>query len=84
MTDEEIIELAEKTRKEEYCDKYNDGKSVCGMNGISCKDKNCPLFYSIDGWYDACIDIKDYYKNSFLDGFRAAMEYISRSNRTII
>ena len=73
MTDEEIIQLAEKTRKEKYCDKFND----CW---------GCPLFASY-GQISECCDSKyrgHFYKKIFLDGFKAAKEYLSRRNRTII
>lgn len=73
MTDEEIIELAEKTKKEEYCKKYlrdtDEHPYLC--------DLDCPFNY--DG-----MECGGDYEIAFSDGFNAAMEYISRSNRTII
>lgn len=76
MTDEEIIELAERTKKEKYCDKYNNGNTDYFCRDSTCEEKHCPLFYGVDGYYDCCIDCEDYYKDLFLDGFKAAMEFV--------
>ena len=60
MTDEEIIELAEKTREEKYCKKYiykERGKQYCYLDCV----------FS-DGNY-GCRP-QEYY-TSFLDGFKA-------------
>lgn len=73
MTDEEIIKLAEKTRKEKYCDKYHAIISGCNLE--------CPFS---NGYDYGCNVAHSEYQQAFLDGFKAAMEYISRSNRTII
>jgi hypothetical protein len=78
MTDEEIIALAEKTKKEKYCDKYNNGNTDYFCRDSTCEEKHCPLFYGVDGYYDCCIDCEDYYKDLFLDGFKAAMEYFNQ------
>lgn len=65
MTDEEIIDFAEKTKKEKYCDKFNN-----------CWE--CPLFAQY-GQISECCDSKyrgGFYKKIFLDGFNAAMEFV--------
>ena len=62
MTDEEIIALAEKTKKEKYCDKFNN-----------CWE--CPLFAQY-GQISECSDSEyrgSFYKKIFLDGFKEAM-----------
>lgn len=67
MTDEEIITLAEKTKKEQYCKQHQyieDGCPWCG---------DCPITY--EGY-----ECDDLYSIPFLDGFKAAMEHISRNN----
>lgn len=71
MTDEEIIALAQKTREEKYCDKYNNGSVL-----PSEKCEHCPLF---DNEVSTCCC--NVYDVAFLDGCKATMEYISRSNR---
>lgn len=65
MTDKEIRELAEKTRKEKYCKQHQyieDGYPCCG---------DCPITY--EGY--ECTDL---YSIPFLDGFKAATEYINK------
>jgi hypothetical protein len=60
MTDEEIIKLAEKTKKEKYCLKFNN-----------CWE--CPLFKQY-GQSSECLDSKyrgSFYTKIFLDGFKA-------------
>ena len=67
MTDEEIIELAEKTREEKYCKKYiykERGKQYCYLDCV----------FS-DGNY-GCRP-QEYY-TSFLDGFKAALNEICK------
>ena len=67
MTNGQIIELAEKTRKEKYCKKYiykERGKQYCSLDCV----------FS-DGNY-GCRP-QEYY-TSFLDGFNAAKEYINQ------
>lgn len=73
MTDEEIIALAEKTRKEKYCDKYRAIISGC--------KSECPFS---NGYDYGCNVAYSEYQQAFLDGFKSATEYLSRSNRTII
>jgi hypothetical protein len=63
MTDEEIITLAEKTKKEKYCKRHQ-----CIEDGFPwCND--CPITY--EGY--ECTDL---YSIPFLDGFKAAMNEI--------
>lgn len=65
MTDEKIIELAEKTREDKYCKKYickERGKRYCSLDCV----------FS-DGDY-GCRP-QEYY-TSFLDGFKAAIEFV--------
>lgn len=65
MTDEEIKVLAEKTKKEKYCLKFNN-----------CWE--CPLFKQY-GQSSECLDSKyrgSFYTKIFLDGFKAAMELV--------
>ena len=57
MTDEEILNLANKTREENYCNKYD------------CKYGVCPLVQEGDG-REFCIE--DEYSLAFLDGFKAS------------
>lgn len=67
MTDEEIIKLAEKTKKEKFCIKFNN----CW---------GCPLFKQY-GQSSECIDSKyrgSFYTKFFIDGFKAATEYIEK------
>ncbi len=73
MTDEQIIELAEKTKKEKYCDKYRAIISGC--------KSECPFS---NGYDYGCNVAYSEYQQAFLDGFKSATEYLSRSNRTII
>lgn len=61
MTDEEIIALAEKTRKEKYCDKYY-GENSCGT---------CPLQFDDETGLYCIQDTFNTYTISFLDGFKA-------------
>lgn len=64
MTDEEIIALAEKTKKEKYCKQHQyieDGYPCCG---------DCPITY--EGY--ECTDL---YSIPFLDGFKAAYDKIN-------
>lgn len=76
MTDEEIKALAEKTKEEKYC-KFCEEPAV-----YDCSNEcECPILYFED-CHTTCGDT--IYEQGFLDGFKAAMEYISRSNRTII
>ena len=63
MTDEEIIALAEKTKKEKYWDKFNN---CC----------ECPLFAQY-GQISECSDSEyrgSFYKKIFLDGFKAGYD----------
>lgn len=72
MTDKEIKALAEKTKKEKYCKLYCEKHELCS--------DLCPIADIVD-----CLHCEDtIYKMAFLDGFKAAMEHISRSNRTAI
>ena len=64
MTDEKIRELAEITKKEKYCKLY------CEKHGL-CSDL-CPIVDIVDALH--CEDTV--YKMAFLDGFKAAMEFI--------
>lgn len=73
MTDEEIIALAEKTKKEKYCKKYLRDSTE---KPYEC-DLDCPFNY--DG-----MNCEDEYETAFADGFKAAMEYILRSSRTVV
>lgn len=73
MTDEEIIALAEKTKKEKYCKRYLRDSTE---KPYEC-DLDCPFNY--DG-----MNCEDEYEIAFAEGFKAAMGYISRSNRKII
>ena len=61
MTDEEIIALAEKTKKEKYCKKYLRDSTE---KPYKC-DLDCPFNY--DG-----MNCEDEYETAFLDGFKAA------------
>lgn len=69
MTDKEIIQLAEKTREEKYCNKYHNKQKGCW---------NCPLFKSY-GMFSECMD-KYYnsleYTRYFTDGFKAAISTV--------
>ena len=71
MTDEKIIELAEKTRKEKYCPEYIEhfGRTVeiCSIQ--------CPIAYC-DDCNELCGDT--IYEQGFLDGFKAAIEYFNQ------
>ena len=69
MTDEEIKKLSKKTRKEKYCNKYNNGETDCSC---SCENNECPLFVGIDGWYDFCAEEK--HGIGFIDGYKAAFD----------
>lgn len=60
MTDEEIIALAEKTKKEKYCKKYLRDSTE---KPYEC-DLDCPFNY--DG-----MNCEDEYETAFLDGFKA-------------
>jgi hypothetical protein len=73
MTDEEIIALAENTKKEKYCKKYLRDSTE---KPYEC-DLDCPFNY--DG-----MNCEDEYEIAFAEGFKAAMEYIARSIRKII
>lgn len=63
MSDEEIIELAEKVKKQKYCPKYR----VCGI--YECHI-SCPNSYVDDILGVVCSDTS--YDAGFLDGFKAA------------
>lgn len=65
MTDEEIIKLAEKTRKEKYCPQYTE---YFGGRAIDCSTQ-CPVAYC-DDCNTLCGDT--IYEQGFLDGFKAA------------
>lgn len=56
MTDEEIKQLAEKTKKEKYCPKFYIGEDDCS---------NCPITY--EGY-----PCSDDYVLPFVDGFKVA------------
>ena len=71
MTDEEIKEIAKKTMKEKYCNKYNRGNTD---DSYLCEDNKCPLYNEIDGYYDSCIGL--YYDNGFVDGYKAAFDVL--------
>lgn len=82
MTDTEIYNLGEKTRKQNFCSRFTR-EYGCTSNRFP--GSRCPMYKrcnSNDEWYNGCE--KKGYELGFLDGFKAAMEYISRSNRTII
>jgi hypothetical protein len=63
MTDEEIIKLAEKTKKEKYCKRYlrdsTEKPYIC--------DLDCPFNY--DG-----MNCEDEYEIAFVDGFKAGFK----------
>lgn len=65
MTDEQIIELAEKTKKEKYCDKYRAIISGC--------KSECPFS---NGYDYGCNVAYSEYQQAFLDGFKAALNEI--------
>lgn len=67
MTDEKIIALAEKTKKEKYCKMYLRDSTE---KPYEC-DLDCPFNY--DG-----MNCEDEYETAFLDGFKAAMEYFNQ------
>lgn len=67
MTDKEIIQLAEKTRKEKYCDKYHIIISGC--------NSECPFS---NGYDYGCNVAHSEYQQSFLDGFKAALNEICK------
>lgn len=69
MTDEEIIALAEKTKKQKYCPEYR----VC-LCGIYECHISCPNSYVDDILGVVCGDT--IYETGFLDGFKAAMNEI--------
>lgn len=71
MTDEEIKEIAKKTMKEKYCNKYNSGHTD---DSYLCEDNRCPLYNEIDGYYDHCIGL--YYDTAFIDGYKAAFDVL--------
>lgn len=59
MTDEEIIALAEKTKKGKYCKLYCEKHELCS--------DLCPIADIVD-----CLHCEDtIYKMAFLDGFKA-------------
>lgn len=60
MTDEKIRALAEKTKKEKYCDKYRAIISGC--------KSECPFS---NGYDYGCNVAYSEYQQAFLDGFRA-------------
>ena len=66
MTDEKIIELAEKTRKEKYC--TQNEYMVCEKPAIYDCDSECPIAYC-DDCHTLCGDT--IYEQGFLDGFKA-------------
>lgn len=80
MTDEEIIALAQKTREEKYCPQYSECLFDYRDDIYDCSC-GCPVSYADDCNINCGDTI---YEQGFLDGFKAAMEYLSRSNRTII
>lgn len=83
MTDEEITELAEKVKKEKYCDKYNNGcDNFYDIHIHSCEEKQCPLFHGIDGYYDYCIGDNGY-DIGFLDGYKAAFDVIIGKTKSL-
>lgn len=65
MTDEEILALAEKTKKEKYCKRYLRDSTE---KPYEC-DLDCPFNY--DG-----MNCEDEHEIAFLDGFKAAMELV--------
>ena len=73
MTDEEIIKLAEKTREEKYC--TQNTICVCEESAIYDCDSECPISYC-DDCNTLCGDT--IYEQGFLDGFKAAAEYINK------
>ena len=66
MTDEEIIALAENTRKEKYC--TQNTVCVCERPAIYDCDSECPIAYC-DDCTTLCGD--SIYEQGFLDGFKA-------------
>lgn len=68
MTNREIRELAERTRKEKYCKMYCDGHD---LRYDSCSDF-CPILDIVDALH--CEN--KIYEMAFLDGFKAAMNEI--------
>lgn len=76
MTDKEIRELAEKTRKENFCSRFTR-EYGCTSNRFP--GSRCPMYKSCrhtDEWYNGCENTG--YKQGFLDGFKAATEYIEK------
>lgn len=67
MTDEQIIELAKKSRQR-YCDKYNEG---IDSPTYHCEDGGCPLYRHLNHCGSA-----EYYVGIF-DGFKAAYDKIN-------
>lgn len=70
MTDREIRELAERTRKEKYCKMYCDGHD---LRYDSCSDF-CPILDIVDALH--CEN--KIYEMAFLDGFKAALNEICK------
>lgn len=70
MTDEEIIKLSEKTRKEKYCN-FCEEPAIYDCS-YECK---CPIAYFGD-CHIICGDT--IYETGFCDGFKAAMEYFNQ------
>lgn len=62
MTDEEIKQIAEKTKKEKYCFKFRNGELECG---------DCPITYE---GYPCSED----YVLPFIDGFKVALGLLPR------
>lgn len=73
MTDEEIIQIARKVRKEKYCSKFNGGLDYCTTQ---CEDNKCPLWYGIDGYFDHCTNVDGRYDTIFVDGYKAAFDVL--------
>lgn len=74
MTDEDIIELAEKTRKEKFCPQYRECLYEHRDDIYDCSCR-CPVSYA-DEFDIQCGDT--IYETGFLDGFKEAMEYFNQ------
>ena len=76
MTDTEIYNLGEKTRKENFCSRFT---REYGCTSDIYPGSRCPMYKSCrnnDEWYNGCE--KTGYELGFRDGFKAALNEICK------
>lgn len=81
MTDPEIYNLSEKTRKENFCSRFTR-EYGCTSNRFP--GSRCPMYKSCnsnDEWYDGCE--KTGYKLGFLDGYKAAFDLLIEKTKSL-